>query len=88
MGCDAGVEGVDAAEARRGEGEVGADEAVEAWEEERGADVGKEADACFGHGEEGTFGGDADGGVHGESDAPAHGYTVHVGDVGFAVRGD
>lgn len=88
VGGDAGVEGVDALEARGGEGEICAGGAVEAREEESAADVGEEADACFGHGEEGAFGGDADGSVDGEPNAAAHGYAVHVCDVRLAVGGD
>lgn len=88
VGRNAGVEGLDALEGGGGEGEIGAEAALEAREEKGAADVGEEADAGFGHGEDGVFGGDADGGVNGETDAAAHGDAVEVGDVGFRVGGN
>ena len=88
VGGDAGVEDVGGGEALGGQGQVGADVAVEARQEEGAADVREEADCCFGHGEDGAFGGDAEGRVHREPDAAAHRDAVHERDVGFRVGRD
>lgn len=88
VGRYTGVEGLNALEALRGQGQVGAEHALEAGEEEGSADVGEEADCRFGHREEGAFRGDADGRVDGQPDAAAHGDPVHVCNVGLRVGGD
>ena len=85
MGCHACVEGVDAFQSLRGKGEVGADSAFEARQEEGSSYVGEESDGGFRHGEQSPFGCDPYGCMDGEAHTAAHGDAIHVGDVGFWV---
>lgn len=87
MGGDAGVEGVDAFEPFGREGEVGANFAVEAREEEGATDVREEADGRLGHGEHCSLRGYSERCVHAQPYASAHRDAVHEGDVGFRVGG-
>lgn len=82
------VQGVCAGETLTCQGEVGAEGAVEAGEEEAAADLWEEADGRLGHGEGGALRGYPKGRVQAETDAAAHCEAVHEGDVWLGVCGD
>ncbi len=88
VSSDTSVKNLNANEAVGGEGEVGAQLAVEAGQEEGTPDVREKPDGSFGHGEDGALRRDAEGRVHAQPDAAAHRDAVHQRDVGFRVGGD
>lgn len=88
VGCCSGVEVLHAFEWGACEGEIGAQFAFEARQEEGTSNVGKEAYPCLRHGESGVLGSDANGSVDGKTDTAAHGDAVHVGDIWFWVCGN
>mmetsp|Transcript_19786 Transcript_19786/g.41812 ORF Transcript_19786/g.41812 Transcript_19786/m.41812 type:complete len:285 (-) Transcript_19786:235-1089(-) len=76
-------------DARSREGHVDAELVLDLVREKvRGANVGEEAQAALGHGEEGVLGGDPEVAVHGDASASAHGDAVEKGDVGRLHRRD
>ena len=66
-----------------GQAQIHADLARAARQEPGPADVGEEADAGLGHGEQRALGDDAEAAVHRDPDAAAHGDAVEQGDVGL-----
>ena len=71
-----------------GERAIGAELARQARQEPGRPDVGKEADADLGHGEDEPVAGDAMGAVHRYADAAAHDDAVDQRHVGLAVALD
>ena len=80
---DAGIDRVGRLEPRAGKAEKHADPARTPGQEIRSADVGKQADASFRHGEGGALGDDPVRTVHRNADAAAHHDAVDQGDVGL-----
>ena len=79
----AGMDRVGAVHGLPGQSEIGADLSRRMRQQPGAADIGKEAEADFGHRQLGLVGDDAMAGVRRQPDAAAHHDAVHEGDIGL-----